>query len=147
MTKIRLPNELKDEKLLEKSTLQEDSEEETTITTTDSSIVKSRLGKKHELKPVSKYLEKRESYLLPMSLGENPTTGLIEAKTIYETSENENVLELEVFKNYMAILVEKDGQRQIKSVNLKTDNISTHYFDSPVEVCPANGQVSEFFNA
>ena len=32
-------------------------------------------------------------------------------------------------------------------MNLKTDKISTHYFDSPGEVCPANGQVSEFFDA
>ena len=46
----------------------------------------------------------------------------------------------------MAILTEKDGQRQLKNVNLRTDKISTHYFDSAGEVSPANGEISEFFD-
>ena len=46
----------------------------------------------------------------------------------------------------MAVLTEKDGQRQLKNVNLRTDKVSTHYFDSASEVSPASGQISEFFD-
>ncbi len=42
---------------------------------------------------------------------QNPVTGLIESKTIYESGDSENIIEFEVFKNYMAMIVEKDGQR------------------------------------
>ena len=35
----------------------------------------------------------------------------------------------------------------MKTISLKTDKISTHYFDSENEVCPVNGEVSEFFEA
>ena len=69
------------------------------------------------------------------------------SKTIYEAKDSENVLQFEVFKNYLALVVEHMGQRQLKTVSLKTDAISTHYFDSPGEVCPTNGDVSEFFEA
>ena len=35
----------------------------------------------------------------------------------------------------------------MKSISLKTDKVNTHYFDSVDEVCPVNGEVSEFFEA
>ena len=78
--------------------------------------------------------------------GANPSTGLSEVQTIYQSSESERIIEFEVFKNYMAILTEKDGQRQLKNVNLRTDKVSTHYFDSAGEVSPASGEISEFFD-
>ena len=77
----------------------------------------------------------------------DPVTGLSDQTTIYETEEDEHIREFEVFKNYITLIVEKNGQRQLKSISLKTNNVSTHYFDSPGEVCPANGEVSEFFEA
>jgi 16S rRNA G527 N7-methylase RsmG len=49
------------------------------------------------------------------------------------------VLQCEVFKNYMAILIEKNRKRQLKTVNLRSDKVSTHYFDSLVEVNTADG--------
>jgi len=57
------------------------------------------------------------------------------------------VLEFEVFKNYIALIVEKHGQRQLKTISLKTNKVHSHYFDSVDEVCPVNGEVSEFFEA
>jgi len=36
-------------------------------------------------------------------------TGLKEVVTIYEAEDGENVLEFEVFKNYLAMIVEKNG--------------------------------------
>jgi len=39
-----------------------------------------------------------------------------------------------VFKNYLAILVEKNQTRQLKCINLKTNKLSTHYFDSAFEI-------------
>ena len=56
--------------------------------------------------------------------------------TIYEAQDDEEVLEFEVFKNYLCMIVEKNGQRQLKSISLKTDKVATHYFDSKEEVCP-----------
>ena len=35
----------------------------------------------------------------------------------------------------------------MKSISLKTDKVTTHYFDSAHEVCPINGEVSVFFEA
>ena len=96
---------------MEKSTLKDEKEEDSAIITTENQLIQSRLGKKHELAPVSRFLEERGTYLLPINLEKNPTTGLTEIKTLYETGEFENVIDIEVFKNYMAILVEKDGQR------------------------------------
>lgn len=67
--------------------------------------------------------------------------------TIFEPEDDEKVLEFEVFKNYLSLIVEKDGQRQLKSISLKTDKVTTHYFDSAEEVCPVQGEISEFFEA
>jgi hypothetical protein len=46
----------------------------------------------------------------------------------------------------MAILIEKNRTRQLKTVNLRSDKVSTHYFDSPVEVNTADNQVPAFFD-
>ena len=111
VTKIRMPHEIKVNKLLDSSPISPVEEEESTIATVESTDISTRLGKKHEIAPVSRYLEERGSYLLPLSDGKNPDTGLIEMKTVYEPSDSENVIQLELFKNYMSLIVEKDGQR------------------------------------
>ena len=110
VTKIRMPHEVKVNKLLDSSPISS-TQEESTVATVDSTDFSTRLGKKHEIAPVSKYLEERGSFLLPLADGKNPETGLVEAKTIYEPTDSENVIQLELFKNYMSLIVEKDGQR------------------------------------
>ena len=43
------------------------------------------------------------------------------------------ILEVEVFKDFMAVLAEESGQRQLKIVNLKTNKTTgVHYFDDPI---------------
>ena len=39
----------------------------------------------------------------------DPVTGLSDQTTIYEAEEDEQVLEFEVFKNYITMIVEKNG--------------------------------------
>ena len=71
---------------------------------------KARLGKKYEIAPTSAYLTERDSCLIPAAADKpNPVTGLRDQVTIYEAEDDEHVLEFEVFKNYIAMIVEKNG--------------------------------------
>ena len=72
-----------------------------------------RLGKTNELAPVSNYLTERDKFLLPIGKADikDPVTGLSDQTTIYEAEEDEQVLEFEVFKNYVTMIVERNGQR------------------------------------
>jgi protease II len=72
-------------------------------------------------------------------------TGLSE--TFYDPKESEVVYGVEVFRNFMAVVVEKDGRRILRSVNLKTSKVHTHYFDSQFEVNQSDKQISDFFDA
>lgn len=70
----------------------------------------SRLGKINEIAPTSAYLTERNHYLLPLSGdSEHPLTGHRDQMTIYEAQEDEEVLEFEVFKNYLSMIIEKNG--------------------------------------
>lgn len=44
-------------------------------------------------------------------------------------------------------MTEKNKERHLKTVNLKTSTVSTHYFDSLSEVNPSDKQRPEFFEA
>ena len=120
------------------------------LTPVDKKPLVARLGKTNEIAPISDFLTDRGDYLLPFG-GKadvaHPLTGHKDIVTIYEPEDDEKVIEFEVFQNYLSMIVEKDGQRQLKSVSLKTDKITTHFFDSPEEVCPVQGEISEFFEA
>ena len=74
-------------------------------------------------------------------------TGLATQQLVFEPTPNEIVIQAEVFKNYIAIITEKNKERHLKTVNLKTGTISTHYFDSVQEVNPSDKRRPEFFEA
>ena len=152
LSKVRMPHELKDSRLrLEASPIsQTTKQKESKLTTAQSSYAPtSRLGRTNEIAPVSAYLTERDNYLLPIqSKGEkHPLTGLKDQTTLYEAEDDEQIIEFEVFKNYVSLIVEKHGQRQLKSISLKTGKVHSHYFDTVDEVCPVNGEVSEFLEA
>lgn len=105
--------------------------------TTDLSIERSqpltRLGGKFELMPSSKFLDNRTNHLT-IQTQDDSEIGLKTYETVYKPDSNEIVHGVEVFKNYMAILVEKNQTRQLKSISLRTNKLNTHYFDSAFEV-------------
>ena len=51
---------------------------------------------------------------------------------LYYDSKDTKLLETEVFEHYMALIVEQSGQRQLKTINLRTGKTSVHYFDDPI---------------
>lgn len=101
----------------------------------------SRLSQKHELAPISDFLAERSDELMPLK---NQVTGLSE--TFYDPDKSEVVYGVEVFRNFMAVLVEKNGRRLLRSISLKTGKVTTHYFDSAFEVNAVDSQISEFFD-
>lgn len=103
-----------------------------------------RLGGKFELMPSSKYLQQRENQLV--LLENDSSTGIATFETVYNPDSNEIVHGVEVFKNYMAILVEKNQTRQLKCISLRTNKVTTHYFDSAFEVNPQTKQLADFFD-
>lgn len=105
-----------------------------------------RMQGKHEILPKSDFLEARTDQLFPLETV-SQATGLALVETVYEPSDSESVQGIEVFKHYMALIVEKNKQRQLKAVNLKTGKINTHYFDSQYEVNQDSQQVADFFDA
>ena len=78
---------------------------------------------------------------MPINYETNEITGLRDASVIYEGDPDEKIIELEVFKHFMVMIVEKHGQRQLKSLNLRTEKVSTHFFDSSDELCPINNNI------
>ena len=120
LTKIRMPHEIKEPRVkLEASSVVRD-DDKADLEVVDVSQGSARLGKTNELAPVSSYLTEREKYLLPIGKAgsKDPVTGLSDHTTIYEAEDDEQVLEFEVFKNYITMIVEKNGQRQLKSISL-----------------------------
>lgn len=109
ITKIKMPSQIKQPRVqIEASPLQKDDHSEVTVSL--NADISSRLGKTNEIAPLSDFLGERENFLLPMTSDQpNSLTGLKEAVTIYEAEDGENVLEFEVFKNYLAMVVEKNG--------------------------------------
>ena len=104
------------------------------------------MGKRGDIAPKSDYMVRREDFILPVKDGADEVTGLRDVTTLYTCAEDEQIIELEVLKHYMGMIVEKSGQRQLKLINLRTDKVSTHYFDSHDEVCPINHHLQEFFD-
>ena len=74
------------------------------------------------------------------------STGIANVETVYSPTPDEIVYGVEVFKHYMVVLVDKNKQRQLKCINLRTNKLSTHFFDSPLEVNQHTKQISEFFD-
>lgn len=83
--------------------------------------------------PSSKFLDNRTNHLT-IQTQDDSEIGLKTYETVYKPDSNEIVHGVEVFKNYMAILVEKNQTRQLKSISLRTNKLNTHYFDSAFEV-------------
>ena len=113
ITKIRMPHEIKEpRKRIEASKVPSAGEdgENSKLQVNYDPNASLRLGKKNEIAPTSAYLTDRESYLLPQTSDEaHPLTGLREQTTIFEAEVDEHVLQFEVFKNYLALIVEKNG--------------------------------------
>ena len=146
VTKIRMPQQLNAPRVkLEATTVTPEKQD---LSVKEAYTTHSFRLNKNEIAPVSDYLKERKDFLLSLPDKElDSLTGIQTSKIIYEAEEGENVLEFEVFKNYLAMIVERQGQRQLRTISLKTESVSTHYFDSAGEVCPVNGDVSEFFEA
>lgn len=49
------------------------------------------------------------------------------------------IISWEVFKHYLAVVQERNGLREIKTVNLKTMKEYVHMCDSEVELNPSDG--------
>ena len=118
ISKIQLANQLKmlDEKyslLSEKSDL---------IVQKDSQI--SRIIGKSELAPISRFLESRDDSIInELELLDQKNELMVLPKnvvTVVEADHMVKIIQFEVFNNYMAILQERNGIRELKTVNLMT---------------------------
>eukprot|EP00347_Sterkiella_histriomuscorum_P005460 403356529 len=144
ITKILLPDQLKhipDDSQYQSLPIDESKERADQIQTQSTQFV-TRLGKR-EIQPVLRDMNSRQNSLL---VPEKESDLIKTSKTLIESKEDEKILGYEVFKHYMAVIEEKNQLRQMKIVNLKTERISTHLFDSEKELNPADGQISEFFD-
>ena len=97
--------------------------------------------------PASKFLHKRKEALiteLALRDQESENSELLLPKnitTLVEADFNVKVIGFEVFKNYLAILQERNGIRELKLVNLLTQAQHVHYFDqAPEEMSASDGQ-------
>jgi protease II len=118
LTKIALPNQLKRPMLEETSQAvsgkeQAASDEESSLAQAEVSKEMARLGRTDDITPRSKFLSARADFLMPsqeQGLAEkNPVTGLVVQQHLYDTTQDEQVLNFEVFENYLALLIEKSG--------------------------------------
>lgn len=143
VSKFRVPGEVRPTDQLNlteqspRTSTPQDSSESSEVVTNVAHQLETRLSGKHELMPKSEYLTARAHQLIPLSKVDE-VTGLATVETIYEPESNETVQGVEVFQHYMAVLIEKNKQRQLKTVNLRTLKQTTHYFDSNFEVNPSD---------
>ena len=66
--------------------------------------------------------------------------------TVVEADHLVKIIQFEVFKNYIAILQERNGIRELKTVNLLTQISSIHQFDQPDELSPSDGLRPHFYD-
>lgn len=103
--------------------------------------------------PSSKFLHKREESLVTelALLDQNAEDkDLLLPKnitTLVEADFNVKIIEFEVFKNYLTILQERNGIRELKVVNLLTQKQHIHYFDqAPEEMSASDGKRAQFYD-
>ena len=68
-------------------------------------------------------------------------------QTVIEPDSSVKIIEFEVFKHYLAVVQERNGLREIRTVNLKTMREYVHMCDSEVELNPSDGHRAQFYDA
>lgn len=111
-----MPHELQEprQKLEASSVFSEQKHSNSDVVTNASPVQVARMGKTSDVAPASAFLTDRDKYLLPIGSGADvahPVTGHRDQVTIYEPEDGEKVLDFELFRNYLSMIVEKDGQR------------------------------------
>jgi protease II len=117
-----------------------------------------RLGKR-EVEPKSNFLVQRELALMLDNQVENnllllpETNELVQVPrnvvTVVEAEEHVKIKDFEVFKNYLAVLQERNTILELKTINLlsATQKPHIHQFDSlPHERNPSDGERAQFYD-
>jgi protease II len=66
--------------------------------------------------------------------------------TVVEADHMVKIIQFEVFKNYLAIIQERNGIRELKTVNLMTQKQYVHQFDQPPELSPSDQKRPQFYD-
>lgn len=103
--------------------------------------------------PVSKFLKKRKKDLvteLTLLDQDNENKDLQLPKnitTLVEADFTVKIINFNVFKNYLTILQERNGIRELKVINLLTEKQHIHYFDqAPEEMSASDGKRAQFYD-
>ncbi|CDW77077.1 oligopeptidase b [Stylonychia lemnae] len=145
ITKIMLPDQIKSlPKEGEYQRLEQQSKtQEQNLQPNHTSDIQ-RLGKR-EIQPIMNDMQSRQQQLLQTL----PTSSIIDLpvqRVLVEAKEDENIIDFEVYKHYLTVIQEKNQQRIMKIINLKTEREYTHLFDSEKELNPADGLITDFYD-
>jgi len=98
-------------------------------------------------------MTKREDTLLPPLILKDEQKSLLaelnlpkSIVSIVEAENNVKIISFEVFKNYLSILQERNGKRELKTVNLLNNKHYIHQFDQEPERNPSDNLRSQFYD-